>query len=238
MNAPFLLALMLLALIVLALIAAVAAIFMLKRFATSFLIRRTGRHALAEVGKRAISKLPECIHLSRVESPSWTNADLVRQQADPLLRNGFQDAGVYSIDRMPGVLLRMMYQPQAGVAAHIYDHPRAGSWLEMVTRYCDGSTHAVCTLAPNGMKQPDWYRKIQADKAVPSNQIYERFLPMRHQQGIRYVTTAEIVDEFEEAYRKLALWRQQAGLSPQEVARVAAKWMKEKQANAAGQFEV
>ena len=132
--------------VVLALVAAVAAIFMLKRVLTYLLIRRAGRQALAEVGKRALTKLPEFVHLSRVESPAWTNAELVRQQAEPLLRCGFQDAGVYSVDRMPGVLIRMMCQPQAGVAAHIYDHPRAGSWIEMVTRYHDGSSHAVTTL--------------------------------------------------------------------------------------------
>jgi hypothetical protein len=104
----------------------------------------------------------------------------------------------------------------------------------MVTRYNDGSTHAVSTLAPNGMKQPDWFRKIQADKAVPTDKIYERFLSMRQQQGIKYVTTGDVVREFEEVYHRLALWRQEAGISPQEVACVAVKWMKEKQANAAG----
>ncbi len=218
----------------LALVAALAAIFMLKRILTYLLIRRAGRQALAEVGKRAVTKLPEFINLSRVASPAWTNEELVRQQAEPLLRCGFQDAGVYSVDRMPGVLIRMMCQPQAGVAAHIYDHPRSGSWIEMVTRYQDGSTHAVSTLPPTGMKHPDWFRKIQADKTIPTNKIYERFLPQRQQHGIKLVATNDVVREFEEVYHKLALWRQEAGISAQEVAHVAVKWMKEKQVNAAG----
>ena len=222
--------------ILLALVAAVATLFMLKRILTYLLMRRTGRLALAEVGKRALTKLPEYVSLSRVESPDWTNAELVRQQAEPLLGCGFQDAGVYSVDKMPGVLIRMMCQPQSGVVAHIYDHPRSGSWIEMVTRYDDGSTHAVSTLAPNGMKHPEWYRKIQADKSIPTNKIYERFLPQRQQQGIRLVATSEVAREFEEAYHKLALWRQDTGISPQEVARVAVRWMREKQANTAGQL--
>lgn len=218
----------------LALLAALAAIFLLKRVLTYLLMRRAGRQALVEVGKRAVTKLPEYISLSRVSAPEWTNQELVRQQAEPLLQCGFQDAGIYSVDKMPGVLIRMMCQPQAGVAAHIYDHPRSGSWIEMVTRYHDGSTHAVSTLAPNGMKQPEWFRKIQADKGMPTNKIYERFLPMRQQQGIKYITTGDVVRELEDVYHRLALWRQEAGISPQEVAHVAVKWMKEKQANAAG----
>jgi hypothetical protein len=222
--------------ILLALVAAVATLFMLKRILTYLLMRRAGRRALAEVGKRALTKLPEYVSLSRVESPDWTNSELVRQQAEPLLGCGFQDAGVYSVNKMPGVLIRMMCQPQSGVVAHIYDHPRSGSWIEMVTRYDDGSTHAVSTLAPNGMKHPEWYRKIQADKSIPTNKIYERFLPQRQQQGIRLVAASDVAREFEEAYHKLALWRQEAGISPQEVARVAVKWMREKQANTAGQL--
>jgi hypothetical protein len=220
--------------VLLALVAALAAIFMLKRILTYLLMRRAGRQALAEVGKRALTKLPEYVSLSRVESPDWTNEELVRQQAEPLLACAFQDAGVYSVNKMPGVLIRMMCQPQSGVAAHIYDHPRSGSWIEMVTRYNDGSTHAVSTLAPNGMKHPEWFRKIQADKTIPTNKIYERFLPQRQQHGIKLVATNDVVRAFEEDYHKLALWRQEAGISPQEVARVAVKWMKEKQVNATG----
>ncbi len=67
--------------VLLALVAALAAIFMLKRILTYLLMRRAGRQALAEVGKRALTKLPEYVSLSRVESPDWTNEELVRQQA-------------------------------------------------------------------------------------------------------------------------------------------------------------
>jgi hypothetical protein len=46
--------------------------------------------------------------------------------------------------------------------------------------------------------------------------------------------TSDVVREFEEDYHKLALWRQEAGISPEEVARVAMKWINEKKANASG----
>ncbi|HUM03882.1 MAG TPA: hypothetical protein VLT90_00375 [Terriglobales bacterium] len=220
----------------LALMTAVATVFLLKRIVTYLLLRHTGRQALAEVGKRALAKLPEFVRLTRIESPAWTNGELVGQQAEPLLRCGFQDAGIYSIDRMPGVFLRILCEPNAGVVAYIYDHPRAGSWTEMVTRYSDGSTHSVTTLPPTGMRHPEWFRKIQADKAMPTNRIYERFLSMRQQQGIAPVATADAVSDFQDVYRKLALWRQETGISPAEVAHVAVKWMREKQANAVEQY--
>lgn len=220
--------------VIMALVAAVSAIFMLKRIVTYGLMRRAGRQALEDVGKRVLTKLPVFISLARVDTPDWTNPEQVRRQAEPLLRCGFKDAGVYSVDKMPGVLIRMMCQPQTGVAAHIHDHPRQGSWIEMVTRYDDGSTHAVSTLPPTGMKHPEWFRKILADKSIPTDRIYARYLPQRQQHGIRLVPTGEIVREFEEVYHRLALWRQEAGISPKEVAYVAAKWMKAKQVNVAG----
>jgi DNA segregation ATPase FtsK/SpoIIIE-like protein len=220
----------------LALLSAVAVIFILKHVVSYLMVRHAGRQALAEVGKRALTKLPESVRLSLVESPAWTNAELIRQQADPLLRCGFQDAGVYSVDRMPGVYLRILCEPQAGVVAYVYDHPHAGSWTELVTRYTDGSTNCVTTMAPTGMRHPEWFRKIHADKVIATNRIYERFLPMRQQQGIAPVATADVVSDFERTYRKLALWRQEAGISPQEVAYVAVKWVKEKQANAIEQY--
>jgi|SRR5882672_8049895 len=220
--------------VILALAAAVAAIFLLKRILTYFLVRRIGREALAEVGKRALTKLPAYVSLLPVEHPDWTNQDAIRQQTEPLLACGFEDAGVYSVDKMPGVLIRMMNQPQTSVAAHIHDHPRQGSWLEMVTRYDDGCTQSVSTLPPTGMKHPDWFRKIQADKAIPTDQIYKRYIAQRRQDGIKQVATTDIVREFEEVYHRLALWRQETGLSPQEVARVAVKWADKKKVNAAG----
>jgi hypothetical protein len=218
--------------IFLSLVIALAAIYLLKQALASFMMKKEGRQALAEVGKRALTKLPEYIRLSRVESPAWKNEALVQQEAGPLLRCGFQDVGVYSVDRMPGVLIWTLCEPQACVAAHIYDHPRAGSWIEMVTRYSDGSSHAVTTMPPTGMKHPEWFRKIQADKATPTDQIYQRYLAMRQQQGIKAVAAGDVVREFEDAYHQLALWRQEAGISPQEVAHVAVKWVREKQARA------
>lgn len=218
--------------VLLAVIAAVAALFILKRLVSYVLGRQAATKALDEVGKRALMKLPDSVRLTRVEAPAWTNADQVRRQADPLLRCGFHDAGVYKIDRMPGVLLQILCEPQAGVVAHIYDHPRSESWIEMATRYRDGSTTSVTTLPPTGMRHPEWFRKIQADRVIATNRIYERFLPIRQQHGIVPVATEDAARDFEETYRKIALWRHETGISRGEVAHVAVKWVREKQANA------
>ncbi len=76
--------------------------------------------ALSEIGRRALTRTPDQITLARVDSPAWTNGPAVEQQASPLRSAGLKDLGVYSVGKMPGVLIRMMHHPETYVAAHTY----------------------------------------------------------------------------------------------------------------------
>jgi hypothetical protein len=216
--------------ILVALIIAWAAIFVLKRLIGQLVVRKAGRAALSEVGKRALARVPQRVSLAKTEFPKWTNESAVEQQAAPLRKEGFTDLGVYTVSTIPGVMIRMMAQPQTYVAAHIYDHPKSGSWTEFVTRYNDGSSHSLSTLPPTGMDRPDWFRKIQADKNTPTDQLYRQFLTQRERHGIKPVAPEDTIRRFEENYAKLAEWRQQRGITPQEVANVAVGWLQKKQA--------
>ena len=214
----------------LVLLVAVTIFFFLK----SQLARQAGRRALSEVGRRALARVPEQIKLTREDSPRWKHGAAVEQQAAPLLRAGFSDLGTYAVDKMPDVLIRMLFQPEKFVAAHIYDHPRVGSWIEFATRYTDGSSHTLTTLPPTGLDHPEWVRTIRADKSVPTDQLYEQFLRQRAWHNIKPVAPGEAVGEFEDGYLRLTIWRQNTGISPEEVAKVALKWRSKSQAKAAG----
>jgi len=216
--------------ILLALIIAFAAVFFLKRVAAQLLLRKVGRAALTEVGKRAMARVPQQVSLVKTESPVWNDGAGVEQQAAPLRNEGFKDLGAYSVSTMPGVFLRMLAHPQTYVAAHICDHPKAGVWTEFVTRYTDGSTHSMTNLAPTGMDHPNWFRKIQAERGTPTNQLYREFLTRREWHGIKPVAPEDSIREFEENYAKLSAWRQDRGVTPEEVAHVAVKWAHQKQA--------
>lgn len=218
----------------LAILIAVAVVFVLKSQLTRMLVRQVGRQALSEVGRRALARVPERIMLSPVDSPAWKNGAAVEQQAGPLLRAGFTDLGSYSVDKMPGVLIRMLFQPQTYVAAHVYDHPRVGSWVEFATRYTDGSSHTLTTLPPTGLDHPAWVRMIRADRSVPTDQLYQQFLREREWHNIKQVATGEVVHEFEDGYLRLMIWRQNTGITPEEVAQVALKWARKAQVKAAG----
>ena len=216
--------------ILLALVIAWAGVFILKTVIRWALVRGIGGAALSEVGRRALIQVPQQVSLLKTDSPAWRHAAEVEQQAAPLRKEGFRDLGAYTVNTIPGVLIRMMAHPTTYVAAHIYDHPRSGSWTEFVTRYNDGSSHSLSTLPPTGMDHPDWFRRIQADKNTPNDQLYRRFLTQREWHGIKPVAPEDSIREFEENYGKLMAWRQERGISPQEVAHVALKWAHKKQA--------
>ena len=220
--------------ILLSLVVAVTAVYVVKEFLAVLMLRK-GRQVLPSVDKTIFTRQPDSVHLSRVQSPAWNDEMSVRQLAEPLLLSGFQDLGAYSVNRSQGMLIRILFQPQSYVAAHIFDHPTAGNWIEMATRYEDGSTDVVTTLAPTGAKNPDWFRRVQAEQGTPTRQIYERYLATRRQQGIEMLSAADAVGEFEDVYQKLALWRQESGVVRLESAPVAVKWAEgEHRAAAAG----
>lgn len=211
-----------------ALMVAWAAIFVLKRVVGQLIVKNST--VLSEVGKRALARVPQQVSLQKTEFPKWTHEAAVEQQFAPLRKEGFTDLGVYTVSTIPGVMIRMMAQPETYVAAHIYDHPKSGSWTEFATRYNDGSSHSLSTLPPTGMDHPDWFRKIQADKNTPTDQLYRQFLTQREWHGIKAMAPEDTIREFEEYYAKLSVWRQQRGITPQEVAHVAVARLYKKQA--------
>ena len=198
------------------------------------IVRQVTRVAFSEVGKHAMAKVPEQIQLAHVASPQWKDEAAMQQQAAPLIRSGFSDLGAYSVDKMPGVLMRILFQPQTYVCAQICEHPKVGGWTEFATRYADGSSDFLTTLPDQGIAPPPFVRNNRAAKGTPTDSLYQLHLKQRKSSGIKPVSQNDVVHEFEDAYMRYMIWKNNKGLKPEEVAQVALKWAKAKQ-QAAGQ---
>jgi len=192
-------------------------------------VREVARVALKEVGKKALEKVPDQIQLSRVNSPQWKDETAVQQQAAPLVRTGFNDLGTYSVDKLPGVLIRVLFQPQTYVAAHITEHPKAGGWIEIATRYADGGSDFLTTLPDQGITSPPFVRTVRVATGTPTDSAYQQHLRQRKQGGIKPVLPSEVIHEFEDAYMRYMIWKHETGLTVEEVAQRAVKWSKAKQ---------
>lgn len=202
-----------------------------RKFLSRVVFKDIVKARLGEIGERAIAKLPQQVHLI---SSSHASAELIERQAHPLLAQGFVDLGNFSLDTVPGVFVRVLFQSGTHVAAHIYEHAKAGSWTELVTRYSDGSVFSLSTLPETGIESAPWIQTIRADRNIPTDQLYQQLLTKRPAGGIKPVKASEATQEFEQAYGRIMAWKREHGISVQEVARVAVRMATRKKSAAAG----
>lgn len=188
-----------------------------------FVLRGAVRAAFVRIGKDALDKQPDRIRLELVAVPKWRDAAKMEAQANPLLALGFKDCGTYVVDRLPAAKLRILLREDAGVAAFIYEHAKVGVWTEFSVRYQDGTTTALVNRPSTGIQSPPFFRRLEADPAEPTGRLYERLLRERPAAGIKTVTAATVVPEYEDAWMRIMIWEKNRGLSAEEVAAVVKK---------------
>ncbi|MFI5350228.1 MAG: hypothetical protein ACHQ2Z_11835 [Elusimicrobiota bacterium] len=199
-----------------------------------FVLRGALRAVLVRLGKNALDKQPDRIRLDRLASPAWRDAAKMAAQAEPLLALGFEECGSYTPDKMPGVKLRILLKEDSRVAAFIYEHPKAGVWTELSVRYEDGATTACVNRAATGLQPPPFFRKILGDPAEPTDRLYARLIQERPGNGIKLVSKATVVPEYEDAWMRIMIWQKNKGLSAEEVAAVAQKHLEKRKAPESG----
>jgi hypothetical protein len=166
----------------------------------------------------ALEKQPDQIHLTPEPNHSWANDGEVKRLATPLVERGFQEAGVYSVDEMDGVIVRLMVQPEQNVAACIYEHPQVGHWLDVVCRYQDGRGITYTNSRPTGMDPRPGNETVRAQGAG-SDELYDRLIRERPTGDLVPYTVANVADRFMSAYAEEMAWRKNRGVSACEVAR-------------------
>jgi len=181
------------------------------------------RLVLKEVGKKALAKVPETAKLIPASSPNWQNRSVIDSQTSPLKFRGFEDVGSYKVASMPGALLKILFHQATNVAAHVYEHPRAGSWTEIATRYIDGRSATITTLPDKGVSAPPWVKTSRVASGTPTDQMFQQHAAERDKNGIKTLAPADTVREFEDVYARYMQWKKTTGISADEVARVAQK---------------
>jgi hypothetical protein len=193
-----------------------------KRLLALFLLSGAGQGALKDIGKKAVDAQPDRITLSRLASPVWQDAS-VGQMISSLRMAGFKDAGAYSVDKMPGVKVDILAKPEDCVAAHVYEHSKAGTWIELVTRYQDGTSTTLTTLPSTGQNQPAWLTTVRAAKA-PAGDLVRQLIRDRRPNAMKPVSAEQAPREFEEGYAKYMLWRKATPMTADEVAPTVRNW--------------
>jgi hypothetical protein len=181
------------------------------------------RLVLKQVGRKALAKVPETAKLIPTESPNWQNRVVIDGQTSPLKFRGFEDVGSYQVASMPGVLLKILFHQATNVAAHVYEHPRAGSWTEIATRYTDGRSVTISDLPDKGVSAPPWVKTSRVPPGTATDLMFQQHTTERDKNGIKTLAPADTVREFEDVYARYMQWKKTTGISAEEVARVAKK---------------
>ena len=202
-----------------------------KRIVALLLVRSAAQGALNDVGKKAIDAQPDFVNLARNEFPQFTNPGGIDELKNPLLASGFDYVGTFNVDKMAGVKIAMLAKPDDYVTAYIYEHPKAGIWIELVTRYQDGGTHSLTTLPATGIQPPPFVQTIRAAKA-PAGDLVRQLIGGRHAGDMKLVAASDAVSDFEQNYAKYIIWQKNKGMTTAEMAQVVQNWADKKSVGA------
>jgi hypothetical protein len=190
-----------------------------------FLLTPLSRIVLAalfgrSIGQAALARQPDTIHLQAADASKLRHAGRIRTLAEEYTRCGFADAGTYAIPEMPGVSVQLLAHQADSMYAAVYDHPVAGVFYDVVSRYPDGSAWTWTTARATGLKHRPNTRMTNLPGTEPA-QLIETARRERPAAGLRACTTANAVADFEAAYAEYMAWIKQRGISTSEVVEVA-----------------
>jgi hypothetical protein len=175
----------------------------------------------------SVTKTPSRIHLQRQDSITWDNEDQVKATLEPLQKNGFTGVGFFTLQEMPVKMAALAHSGQQ-IYAVVYEHPAAGVWADIYSRYREGQPLKNCTYSNvhhAGADQLDTppYRKSVKVPGLAIEALYQRFINERPAYELEAVQPDQFAALFEKAYADEMDWRNsRGGPTEEEIRRVAA----------------
>jgi hypothetical protein len=135
-----------------------------------------------------------------------------------LERRGFEHAGSFDVREMKGVKLHLLVKPAESAVAVVYEHPKAGVWADLSSRYADGTSFTITSArAGHGLEKQPGHVSIAAP-GQPAAMLALRLVRERPAGAMRQIAATEFAGVFKQAYA--SRWRGgRKGLSAEEVRR-------------------
>lgn len=185
-------------------------------------LQLVGRMYLASLGRKAMNKQPDRIHLVTDLVTGADEDGLCVQFANPLLREGFVDAGTFSIPELPGVKVRFLVHQGERAYAALYQHPKVKEWCEVISRYEDGTGATFTQLAGSGL-DPEPANLVVRRPGTGPVDLFQQALRERPAGALIAVNRSNVGQLFCDAWARSIAWRKSRGISAREVAQVARK---------------
>jgi hypothetical protein len=175
--------------------------------------------AIQAAGKRAADKQPDEIRLAAAPGHAWANATAIDTHAKSLQALGFADAGTYTVNVLPVALRFALDQPRR-MYATIYEHPKAGVWMNFVVLYQDGASITFTTTPDRGLEQRPGHPIVHRPGASAAELHTVAMRQLAGDRPRKALSAASIVAEFERAWAEGVRWRKQRGFATAEIASV------------------
>lgn len=175
-----------------------------------------------QIGAAALDRQPDQIHLQRTGSTAWKKGEAAPKTSTILVSRGFETAGVYTIGEMPGLLVELLAHRGDGFYAAVYEHPMAGVWFDVVSRFQDGTSVTFTTAPPTALKPRPGHDSVNVRGSEPVA-VLEKAVAMRPRRALTDVSVTSAVGVFEQAYAESMAYRKQTGISTSEVVGTATR---------------
>jgi hypothetical protein len=149
---------------------------------------------------------------------NWSDKDLMKALAEPLLARGFVQVGEYEATELPGVAMQMLLQPQDQALAVIFEHAKVGHWVDICSFFDDGSSVVYTTNpAARATARPGSIRLRGA--GTKPGALYTKFKAERpDNRTLVTITEPSAAARYTKNYSDEATWRKTQGLPSDEVA--------------------
>ena len=177
-----------------------------------------------QIGASVLAKQPVAIHLQPADAGAARRPAELESLAQRFTREGFSDAGWFTVPEMPDIVLRLLAHEPEGWLAAIYDHKQRVPWLELNMRFPDGTRMACVNVASTGLA-PLPGADVHYMPGVSPGMLLRAGRIARAKRDLTPLTVSASTAPrvFEEGYAQLAARRRQKGISRAEVVMVTVR---------------
>jgi len=176
------------------------------------------REEIEAASQRAIARQPDEIHLIPAPDHEWSNRSAVETYVRPLLSLGFTDVGSFTVDVLTVAAQFLLKEPD-NVYAVVYEHPKAGVWLNLVILYENGESMTLTSTADRGLEKRPGHPTLHAPGSS-AEKLYAITRELLNQPQRKTLAASMIVEEFERAWAEGVKWRKDRGVSATEAVSV------------------
>lgn len=188
-----------------------------------FVVKAKLKGALSSLADLKYTVIPPRVHLRREETPDWHDPEGAVKLIEAVRSCGFQESAFYHIEEMDYVRLTALTNEESRVYSVVYEHDKAGVWVDFVARYEDGTALTYSTARQGGeLEQRPGDGKVYAPDLEPPV-LYQRILREMPQRPLASVSGEQFPATFEKAYADEMDWRNsRGGVSEEEIRAIAA----------------